>query len=85
VATQVNTITGACVPDAVALGAWSIDIHLMRRFNGTRGGAPSTENEGEVGFAKFPGTGTVYELPLSAILPARAASRIDPVEALRYE
>lgn len=72
VATQVNTITGACVPDAVALGAWSIDIHLMRRFNGTRGGAPSTENEGEVGFAKFPGTGTVYELPLSAILPARA-------------
>ena len=73
VATQVNTVTGACVPDAVALGAWSIDIHLMRRFNGTRaGGAPSTENEGEVGFAKFPGTGTVYELPLSAILPARA-------------
>jgi len=72
VATQVNTVTGACVPDAVALGAWSIDIHLMRRFNGTRSGAPSTENEGEVGFAKFPGNGTVYELPLSSILPQRA-------------
>ena len=72
VATQVNTVTGACLPDAVALGAWSIDIHLMRRFNSTRGGAPSTENEGEVGFQRFPGSGTVYELPLSAILPKRS-------------
>ena len=72
VATQVNTVTGACVADAVALGAWSIDIHLMRRFAGTRSGVPSTENEGEVGFHGFPGTGTVYELGLSAILPKRA-------------
>ena len=72
VATQVNTVTGACVADAVALGAWSIDIHLMRRFAGSRAGQPSTENEGEVGFQAFPGTGTVYELGLSAILPKRA-------------
>ena len=69
VATQVNTVTGACVPGAVALGAWSIDIHLMRRFAGSRGGQPSTENEGEVGFQAFPGAGTVYELPLAAVLP----------------
>lgn len=71
VATQVNTVTGECVPTAIALGAWSIDIHLMRRFNGTRGGNASTENEGEVGFQGFPGEGTVYELPLTAILPKR--------------
>jgi hypothetical protein len=72
VATQVNTVTGQCVPGAVALGAWSIDSHLMRRFAGTRGGAPSSENEGQVGFQAFPGSGTVYELPLAVVLPQRA-------------
>ena len=61
VATQANTVSGACVPAAVALGAWAIDIHLMRRHAGTRGGLPSTENEGEGGFGNFPGTGNVYE------------------------
>ncbi len=69
---QVNTVTGVCVPDSIALGAWTIDIHLMRRINGTRRGAPSTENEGEVGFAHFPGQGTVYEVPYGIILPKRA-------------
>ena len=72
VATQVNTVAGACVPDAIALGAWTIDIHLMRRHAGTRNGVPSTENEGEVGFANFPGQGGVYEVPYGIILPRRA-------------
>ena len=72
VATQANTVTGACVPAAVAIGAWAIDIHLMRRHAGTRGGLPSTENEGEGGFGTFPGSGGPYEVPYGIILPRRA-------------
>lgn len=72
VMTQRNTVTGACVPSAIALASWSIDIHLMRRHAAVLGGAPSAQNEGEVGFARLPGNGTVYEVPFSAILPRRA-------------
>ena len=71
VATQSNTVNGACVEASVALGAWAIDIHLMRRHAGTRDGLPSTENEGETG-TYFPGSGDVYEVPYGVILPRRA-------------
>jgi hypothetical protein len=71
VATQSNTVNGACVEASVALGAWAIDIHLMRRHAGTRDGLPSTENEGETG-TYFPGSGAVYEVPYGVILPRRA-------------
>jgi hypothetical protein len=61
-----------CVPDSVALGSWSIDIHLIRRHNATMNGLPATLNEGEMGIAFPSGTGRVYELPYGVILPRRA-------------
>ena len=72
VMTQVNTVTGVCVPDAIALGSWSIDIHLMRRHASVIKGAASAQNEGELGFSKLPGKGIIYEVPYSAIVPKRA-------------
>jgi hypothetical protein len=50
----------------------TIDTHIMRRHAGSIGGAPSAANEGEIGFAPLPGTGDVYELPYSLLLPRRA-------------
>lgn len=72
VMTQLNTVRGACVPTAIALGSWRIDIHLMRRHASVMAGAASTQNEGELGGPDFPGTGSVYEVPYSAIVPRRA-------------
>lgn len=53
----------------------TIDAHIMRRYVGTLRGAVSAVNEGEIGFAKFPGSANssgVYELPYSLLLPRRA-------------
>ena len=72
VMTQNSTVAGACVPSSIAVGGWTIDIHLMRRHAGVLDGKPSAVNEGEVGFAHFPGTGTLYEVPYAAIVPKRA-------------
>lgn len=72
VATEGNVIPGACVPDSIALGSWSIDIHLIRRHNATLNGLPATLNEGEMGIPFPTGTGRVYELPFGVILPRRA-------------
>ena len=72
VMTQQNTVRGECVPTAIALGSWRIDIHLMRRHASVMGGRASTQNEGELGGPELPGTGSVYEVPYSAIVPRRA-------------
>ena len=72
VMTQLNTVRGVCVPTAIALGSWRIDIHLMRRHVSIMGGAASAQNEGELGGPDLPGSGAVYEVPYSAIVPKRA-------------
>lgn len=72
VMTQLNTVRGVCVPTAIALGSWRIDIHLMRRHAAVLGGHAATQNEGELGGPDFPGNGSVYEVPYSAIVPRRA-------------
>jgi hypothetical protein len=72
VMTQQNTIRGECVPTSIALGSWRIDIHLMRRHASVMAGLASTQNEGELGGPELPGTGGVYEVPYSAIVPRRA-------------
>jgi hypothetical protein len=72
VMTQVNTVRGVCVPTAIALGSWRIDIHLMRRHASVIGGRAAAQNEGELGGPELPGSGSVYEVPYSAIVPKRA-------------
>lgn len=72
VSTQNTLVKGVCRPDAVALGSWTIDVHIMNRVVGTIGGQTSAVNEGEIGFAPLPGNGSVYEMPYSILLPKRA-------------
>jgi hypothetical protein len=70
--TQNSLIKGQCFPDSIAIGGWTIDIHIVRRFVGEIGGKLSAQNEGEVGFANLPGNGSTYDMSYSLLLPKRA-------------
>lgn len=76
VATQVNVVKGVCTQDSIASSAWTIDIHPMRRVavpagSGHYGNLPSAVNEGQVGFAPFPGNGSVWEVRYPIMTPKR--------------
>lgn len=72
VSTQVNTVKGVCVPTAVGIGGWTIDVHIMNRVVGNISGTISAVNEGAIGFAPLPGNGSAYEMPYSMLLPKKA-------------
>lgn len=72
VSTQNTLVRGECRSDSVALGSWTIDVHIMNRIVGTIGGTVSAYNEGQIGFAPLPGNGSAYEMPYSILLPRRS-------------
>eukprot|EP01116_Phalansterium_solitarium_P022331 TRINITY_DN732_c0_g1_i1.p1 TRINITY_DN732_c0_g1~~TRINITY_DN732_c0_g1_i1.p1 ORF type:complete len:604 (+),score=143.34 TRINITY_DN732_c0_g1_i1:121-1932(+) len=75
VATQNNVVRGECQPDSVATSSWTIDIHPMRRValpaSKSPYGVATALNEGQVGFERFPGNGSVWELRYPIMLPKR--------------